>query len=85
MGQFGNSSLLLRFNGVPLYAVIHEKLGYDEFLPFFAEGKGVYFDPEKMFYGPEQRWLSLGKGFLKASTWKNAWNTRDTKGNFEVS
>lgn len=44
-------------HGVGLHAVVHETLGAEEFKPFI---KGdVYFDPERAFYGPLERWTSF--------------------------
>uniref|UniRef100_A0A915EF99 Peroxiredoxin-like 2A n=1 Tax=Ditylenchus dipsaci TaxID=166011 RepID=A0A915EF99_9BILA len=47
----------LNNHGVRLVGVVHETLGVDEFRPFL---KGdLYFDKEKRFYGPKERWLPL--------------------------
>ncbi|RCN30030.1 hypothetical protein ANCCAN_24202, partial [Ancylostoma caninum] len=41
--------------GINLVAVVHETKGVNDFKPYF---KGeVYFDKERHFYGPNQRWL----------------------------
>jgi len=63
--------------GVRLIGVVHETLGVEEFKPYL---KGdVYFDAEKHFYGPNQRWLPLWMGFLRVSTYINAYKTKQEK------
>lgn len=43
--------------GIRLHAVVHEVLGAEEFKSFI---KGdVYLDPEKHFYGPQERWMNI--------------------------
>ncbi|KAI6234714.1 hypothetical protein M3Y99_00759600 [Aphelenchoides fujianensis] len=39
--------------------------------PFF--NGPIYFDEKKHFYGPNQRWLPLWMGFLRLSTYVNAY------------
>lgn len=53
------SSLKPRFDahGVTLNAVVKETLGVEDFRPYF---KGdVFLDPEKVFYGPKERWFPV--------------------------
>ena len=57
-----------RRSGVPLVAVLHEKLGAEEFQPFFSGP--LYLDTEKTFFGPQQRRLGL-LGFLRLDVWRN--------------
>ncbi|KAI6222392.1 Selenoprotein U [Aphelenchoides fujianensis] len=57
--------------GIRLIGVVHETLGVVEFRPFF-DGP-IYFDEKKHFYGPNQRWLPLWMGFLRLSTYVNAY------------
>ncbi|KAI6228902.1 Selenoprotein U [Aphelenchoides fujianensis] len=69
--------------GVRLVGVVHETLGVEEFKPYL---KGdVFFDPEKHFYGPKQRWMPFWLGFLRVSTYVNAYETKraGVKGNTE--
>lgn len=64
---------------VPLYAVVHQRFGVDGFQPSF---KGdVYFDLEKRFYGPQERWMSLWQGVLRPGVWMNIW--RASRGGFQ--
>jgi len=53
---------------VPLYAVLHETLGAEEFKQFFSGP--IYLDTEKTFYGPKERRMLL-LGFLRLETWLN--------------
>jgi len=62
---------------VKLVGVVHETKGVEQFKPYL-EGE-VYFDPEKHFYGPKQRWLPLWMGFLRFSTYTNAYKTKQQK------
>uniref|UniRef100_A0AC34R457 Peroxiredoxin-like 2 activated in M-CSF stimulated monocytes n=1 Tax=Panagrolaimus sp. JU765 TaxID=591449 RepID=A0AC34R457_9BILA len=67
--------------GVRLMGVVHEYQGVDQFKPFL---KGdVYYDTEKTFYGPEQRWLPFWIGFLRVNTYLNGFNSRHVPGNYE--
>ncbi|XGW09113.1 hypothetical protein V3C99_011430 [Haemonchus contortus] len=60
--------------GIQLVAVVHETKGVNEFKPYF---KGdVYFDKERHFYGPNQRWLPLWMGFLRVGTYVNAFKAK---------
>ena len=54
--------------GVPLVGVLHEKLGAADFQPFLAGP--LYYDPDKIFFGPKQRRLGL-LGFLRLDVWMN--------------
>uniref|UniRef100_A0A8C5PW89 Peroxiredoxin-like 2A n=1 Tax=Leptobrachium leishanense TaxID=445787 RepID=A0A8C5PW89_9ANUR len=62
--------------GVPLYAVVKEKLGteVEDFQPFF---KGeIFLDEKRLFYGPQKRKMVL-MGLLRWGVWQNfrrAWN-----------
>uniref|UniRef100_A0A7E4VIQ2 Peroxiredoxin-like 2A n=1 Tax=Panagrellus redivivus TaxID=6233 RepID=A0A7E4VIQ2_PANRE len=67
--------------GVQLVGVVHETKGVDDFKPFLAGD--VYFDSERRFYGPKERWMPVWMGFLRISTYLRARQTRDTPGNFE--
>lgn len=53
---------------VPLFAVLHETLGAEEFKDFFSGP--IYLDTEKTFYGPKERRMLL-LGFLRFETWMN--------------
>ncbi|XP_053305855.1 peroxiredoxin-like 2A [Spea bombifrons] len=70
--------------GVPLYAVVKEKIGteVEDFQPYF---KGeIFLDPKKGFYGPQKRKMML-LGFIRLGVWQNfrrAWNDGFT-GNLE--
>ena len=65
--------LLASSAGVPLLAVLHERLGAQEFAPFFSGP--LYLDTTKRFYGPlERRMLVLG--FLRLDTWFNIWRSK---------
>ncbi|KAK5981883.1 Glutaredoxin [Trichostrongylus colubriformis] len=60
--------------GIEMVAVVHETKGVNEFMPYF---KGdVYYDKERHFYGPNQRWLPLWMGFLRIKTYWNAYKTK---------
>ena len=48
--------------------VLHEKLGAADFQPFLAGP--LYFDPDKIFFGPSQRRLGV-LGFLRLDVWMN--------------
>jgi len=62
-----------------LYAVTHEEFGVDGFKPYF---KGeVFLDTDKLFFGPQQRWMSVWHGFLRPTVWWNVW--RSKKDGFE--
>ncbi|KAI1718366.1 ahpC/TSA antioxidant enzyme domain-containing protein [Ditylenchus destructor] len=81
--EISNVSDKLAARGVQLIGVVHEAHGVDQFLPYL---KGdVYFDQEKRFYGPKERWLPLWMGFLRMSTYLNYYNTSKNgfKGNTE--
>ncbi|ETN74155.1 hypothetical protein NECAME_13174 [Necator americanus] len=60
--------------GINLIAVVHETKGVNDFKPYF---KGeVYFDKERHFYGPNQRWLPLWMGFLRVGSYVNIYKAR---------
>uniref|UniRef100_A0A1I7XWN7 Peroxiredoxin-like 2A n=1 Tax=Steinernema glaseri TaxID=37863 RepID=A0A1I7XWN7_9BILA len=66
-----------------LFGVVHEFKGVTDFKPFF---KGdVYFDEEKRFYGPNERWLPLWMGFLRVDTYLNTYRAKKqgVEGNME--
>lgn len=68
--------------GVPLYAVVLETLGYEEFLPYF---KGeVFLDKDRHFYGPVVRELKSA-GMLRLSTYTSFWRAKqhEVEGNME--
>jgi len=69
--------------GVPLYAVLHETLGAEEFKEFF-KGKEIFLDEEKHFYGPKERRMLL-LGFLRLDTWINIYKSKQagTPGNLK--
>ncbi|PIO69584.1 hypothetical protein TELCIR_08587 [Teladorsagia circumcincta] len=57
-----------------LVAVVHETKGVNEFKPYF---KGdIYYDKERHFYGPNERWLPLWMGFLRIKTYVNMYKTK---------
>uniref|UniRef100_A0A8D2AQG1 Peroxiredoxin-like 2A n=1 Tax=Sciurus vulgaris TaxID=55149 RepID=A0A8D2AQG1_SCIVU len=62
--------------GVPLYAVVKEKVGTEvkDFQPYF---KGdIFLDEKKKFYGPQRRKMMF-MGFVRLGVWYNffrAWN-----------
>jgi len=60
--------------GFRLYAVVHELLGVEEFKPYYDGGE-VFFDQERRFYGPHERWASLTSMF-RSSVWKNIFRAR---------
>jgi len=70
----------LKKAGVPLFAVLHETLGAEEFQPFFSGP--LYLDTEKQFYGPRERRMLL-LGFLRLDTWVNIYKSKQlgTPGN----
>ncbi|KAG8435011.1 hypothetical protein GDO86_013102 [Hymenochirus boettgeri] len=78
----GLSSLKLQLDqlGVPLYAVVKEKVGteVEDFQPYF---KGeIYLDEKKRFYGPQKRKMML-LGFIRLGVWQNFY--RAWQGGFE--
>ncbi|CAD5231675.1 unnamed protein product [Bursaphelenchus xylophilus] len=79
--QLSNLKDKLDKKGVQLIGVVHEVKGVEEFQPYL---KGpVYFDQDKHFYGPNQRWLPIWMGFLRVGTYVNVYKTRHVKGNLE--
>jgi len=70
--------------GVPMYAVVGETLGADEFEAKFWKGKGVFLDSERTFYGPKIRKMGLW-GMLRIETWLNIYKSKQlgTAGNLE--
>uniref|UniRef100_A0A914D3R7 Peroxiredoxin-like 2A n=1 Tax=Acrobeloides nanus TaxID=290746 RepID=A0A914D3R7_9BILA len=69
--------------GVRLLGVVHETKGVNEFKPYLAGD--VYYDSEKKFFGPKERWLPLWMGFLRFSTYANLYKTKKAgvEGNME--
>jgi hypothetical protein len=67
--------------GIHLVGIVHETHGVNDFKPFLSGD--VYYDIDRKFYGPKERWMPVWLGFLRLSTYLNAYRTRDTKGNFE--
>uniref|UniRef100_A0AC34FWF5 Thioredoxin domain-containing protein n=1 Tax=Panagrolaimus sp. ES5 TaxID=591445 RepID=A0AC34FWF5_9BILA len=67
--------------GVQLVGVVHETHGVNEFKPYL--NGDVYYDVDRKFYGPKERWMPVWLGFLRLSTYMNAYRTSGTKGNFE--
>lgn len=59
--------------GVNLVGVVHEQKGAKGFQPYL--NASIYFDEEKKFYGPEQRWMFLS-GFFRYSVWKSIFRAR---------
>lgn len=57
-----------------LVGIVHETLGVDEFRPFLKNAD-IYYDSEKRFYGPQERWLPMWMGFLRVSTYLNGYVT----------
>ena len=64
---------------VPLIAVLHEELGYNEFSNFF-NGQ-IFYDPTKCFFGPVERRLFM-LGFLRLQTYINIFKA-ESKGNLK--
>jgi len=66
--------------GIPLFAVLHETLGAEEFQPFFSGP--LYLDIDKQFYGPKERRMLI-LGFLRLDTWLNIYKSKQlgTPGN----
>uniref|UniRef100_A0A914E004 Peroxiredoxin-like 2A n=1 Tax=Acrobeloides nanus TaxID=290746 RepID=A0A914E004_9BILA len=69
--------------GVRFLGVVHETKGVNEFKPYLAGD--VYYDSEKKFFGPKERWLPLWMGFLRFSTYANLYKTKKAgvEGNME--
>ncbi|KAM4704230.1 peroxiredoxin-like 2A [Rhinophrynus dorsalis] len=66
--------------GIPLYAVVKEKVGneVEDFQPYF---KGeIFLDQQKRFYGPQKRKMML-LGLVRLGVWQNF--RRAWKGGFE--
>uniref|UniRef100_A0A915MS72 Peroxiredoxin-like 2A n=1 Tax=Meloidogyne javanica TaxID=6303 RepID=A0A915MS72_MELJA len=74
--QICSLSKQLEEKGVKVIGVVHETLGVEDFRPFLGCSDALYFDPEKKFFGPEQRWLPLWMGFLRLSTYINTYKTK---------
>ena len=51
-----------------MYGVVHNELDAKEFEEFLQAD--VFLDSEKVFYGPEERWIGFGE-FVKPSNWIN--------------
>ncbi|CAD5224935.1 unnamed protein product [Bursaphelenchus okinawaensis] len=77
--QLSNLKDKLDKKGVQLVGVVHEFKGVDEFQPYL--NGPVYYDDQKHFYGPNQRWLPHWMGLLRIGTYVNVYKTRDVKGN----
>ncbi|QQP50360.1 C10orf58 -like protein [Caligus rogercresseyi] len=45
--------------GVPIFGVVHEEKGVEEFTKDFFTNTDVYFDAEKKFFGPKERRIML--------------------------
>ncbi|KAJ1370960.1 hypothetical protein KIN20_032802 [Parelaphostrongylus tenuis] len=72
--ELSSLSPILESAGIQLVAVVHEVKGVNEFKPYF---KGdVYFDTERHFYGPNQRWLPLWMGFLRIGSYVNIYKAK---------
>jgi len=67
---------------VPLLAVLHEKLGAEEFREYFRGP--LYLDTEKTFYGPKLRKMML-LGFMRVDTYMNIYRSKQagTEGNLK--
>jgi len=65
-------------HGIPLLGVLHEKMGAEDFQPFLSSP--LYYDPDKIFYGPHQRRLGL-LGFLRLDVWLNIYRSKKERGN----
>uniref|UniRef100_A0A0K0D0A8 Peroxiredoxin-like 2A n=1 Tax=Angiostrongylus cantonensis TaxID=6313 RepID=A0A0K0D0A8_ANGCA len=67
--ELSSLSPIMEEAGIQMVAAVHEVKGVNEFKPYF---KGdVYFDKERHFYGPNQRWLPLWMGFLRLGSYIN--------------
>ncbi|KAK7112602.1 peroxiredoxin-like 2A [Littorina saxatilis] len=73
----------LKLRNIPLYGVVHERLGAQEFAPYL-QADGILLDTERRFYGPQERWMFIS-GFMRASVWKNIYRTkqRGVEGNLD--
>ncbi|CAI4229683.1 unnamed protein product [Auanema sp. JU1783] len=60
--------------GIELVGVVHETKGVKDFQPYFKGN--IYFDSEKRFYGPNQRWMPLWMGFLRVGTYMNVYKSK---------
>ncbi|CAI2327526.1 unnamed protein product [Caenorhabditis sp. 36 PRJEB53466] len=69
---------LLKQKGIGLAAVVHETLGANEFKSWFTGGE-VYFDADRTFYGPNERWLPVWMGVLRVGTYSNAYKAKKAK------
>ncbi|XP_068924486.1 peroxiredoxin-like 2A isoform X2 [Petaurus breviceps papuanus] len=70
--------------GIPLYAVVKEKIGseVEDFQPYF-KGK-IFLDERKKFYGPQKRKMMF-MGFIRLGVWQNFFRARSKgfSGNLE--
>ncbi|CAK5017517.1 unnamed protein product [Meloidogyne enterolobii] len=74
--QICSLSKQLEEKGVKVIGVVHETMGVEDFRPFLGCSDALYFDPEKKFFGPEQRWLPFWMGFLRINTYINTYKTK---------
>ncbi|MDD9139338.1 MAG: AhpC/TSA family protein [Candidatus Cardinium sp.] len=77
------SSLADQLNqrGIRLIGITHEIIDIDAFRPYL---KGdIYYDPNKHFFGPKQRWMPLWMGFLRWSSYVNKHQGTSIKGNLK--
>ncbi|VDK49248.1 unnamed protein product [Anisakis simplex] len=56
--------------GVRLIGVTHQTNAVEQFLPYF-NGE-LYIDPQKRFFGPNERWMPFWMGALRPFTYINA-------------
>ncbi|GFR99679.1 redox-regulatory protein FAM213A [Elysia marginata] len=75
----GLAALRFRLDGVPLYAIVHEDIGINEFKVYFR-GE-IFLDKERRFYGPVERTM-LWSGLLRLSVWKRIFQSQE-EGDFQ--
>uniref|UniRef100_A0A0K0EMD2 Peroxiredoxin-like 2A n=1 Tax=Strongyloides stercoralis TaxID=6248 RepID=A0A0K0EMD2_STRER len=73
----------LEEKSIKLIGVVHEYKGVDEFKKFF-DGD-IYYDKDRKFYGPNERWMPLWIGFLRPKLWLSYKKAKDSgvEGNLE--
>uniref|UniRef100_A0A914WST4 Peroxiredoxin-like 2A n=1 Tax=Plectus sambesii TaxID=2011161 RepID=A0A914WST4_9BILA len=60
--------------GIRLCGVVHETRGVDKFKPYFQGD--LYYDVERRFYGPNERWMPVWMGFLRLGTYLNVYRAK---------
>uniref|UniRef100_A0A0K0F1E4 Peroxiredoxin-like 2A n=1 Tax=Strongyloides venezuelensis TaxID=75913 RepID=A0A0K0F1E4_STRVS len=74
----------LQKRDIRLIGVVHEYKGVDGFREFFDDCD-IYYDVDKKFYGPKERWMPTWVGFLRPKLWINYKKSKDSgvEGNLE--